>query len=102
MSKYKCHAASVKAKVALEAVNNQKTVSQIASEFEVAPSQVTEWKIQLLNELENFFQRKKRRKVVEPHEDVEHLQQQIGKLTTQIDWLKKKLSSVALAKEKNG
>jgi transposase-like protein len=56
MGKYKCHTASVKAKVALEAASNQKPVNQIASEFEVAPSQVTEWKTQLLMELENFFQ----------------------------------------------
>ena len=93
MGKYKRHSAALKAKVALAAAQNQKTIAQIASEFEVSPSQVTEWKNQLLTEAENFFQKKKPIKNVEPHEDVEHLQQQVGKLTTQIDWLKKKLSN---------
>ena len=88
--KYKSHTPSIKVKVALEAAGNQKTANQIASEYEVSPSQVTEWKIQLLEEAETFFQGKRRRKVVEAHEDVEYLQQQIGKLTTQIEWLKKK------------
>ncbi len=100
---YKSHSASVKVKVALEAAGNQKTVNQIASEYEVSPSQVTEWKKQLLDEAESLFQHKKRRKSeVEAYEDVEYLQQQIGKLTTQIEWLKKKQQSGPLKKEKNG
>jgi transposase-like protein len=88
--KYKSHAASLKVKVALEAIGNEKTTSQIISEYQVSSSQVTEWKGQLLEEAEKFFQGKSRRKSVEAHEDVEYLQQQIGKLTTQIEWLKKK------------
>ena len=40
--KYKSHTPSVKVKVALEAAGNQKTINQIASEYEVSPSQVTE------------------------------------------------------------
>ena len=101
--KYKSHTSSVKVKVALEAAGNQKTINQIASEYEVSPSQVTEWKNQLLDEAEVFFQHKKRKKTeVEAHEDVEYLQQQIGKLTTQIEWLKKKQQIGPLRKEKSG
>ncbi|MES2199570.1 MAG: hypothetical protein V4489_05340 [Chlamydiota bacterium] len=100
--KYKTHTSSLKAKVALEAVGNQKTTNQIASGFTVSPSQVSEWKQQLLDEIENFFQTKRRRKAIEPHEDVEYLQQQIGKLTTQVEWLKKKQMNGPLRNEKNG
>lgn len=101
--KYKSHTPSIKIKVALEAAGNQKTVNQIASEYEVSPSQVTEWKHQLLDGAEEFFQHKRRKKPpVEAHEDVEYLQQQIGKLTTQIEWLKKKQLIGPLKKEKNG
>ena len=53
--KYKSHTSSVKVKVALEAIRNQKTITQIASEYEVSSSQVTEWKTQLLDEAEDFF-----------------------------------------------
>ena len=88
--KYKIHTPALKLKVALEAVQNQKTVNQIASEHGVAPVQVTEWKKQLLEDGVQIFQNKRRNKAPEAHEDVEYLQQQVGKLSTQIEWLKKK------------
>ena len=88
--KYKIHTPTLKLKVTLEAVHNQKTVNQIASEYGVAPVQVTEWKKQLLEEGVQLFQNKRRSKAPEAHEDVEYLQQQVGKLSTQIEWLKKK------------
>ncbi len=92
MSKYKSHAAELKFKVALEAAKNEKTVNQIASEYSVAPSCVTDWKKQLLSEGREVFCHNKRVKPKEPCETVEHLQQIIGKLTTQLEWLKKKLN----------
>jgi transposase-like protein len=89
--KYRSHTPDFKLKVALEAAKNEKTVNQIASEYAVSPTQVVEWKKQLFSEGTNIFQGKKSIKAVEAHEDVELLQQQVGKLTVQIDWLKKKL-----------
>lgn len=91
--KYQIHTAEFKLKVALEAAKNEKTVNQIASEYAVFPSQVVEWKKLLLSEGTSLFQSKKT-KSVEAHEDVDLLQKQIGKLTVQIDWLKKKLGVV--------
>ena len=88
--KYRNHEPILKLKVALEASTNQKTVNQIASENKVCPAQVTEWKKQLLEQGAQLFQNKRRAKAPEAYEDVAYLQQQIGKLTTQIDWLKKK------------
>ena len=89
--KYKSHPADLKFKVALEAAKNEKTVNQIASEYSIAPSCVTDWKKTLLAEASSVFQNKKAKKTTEIHEDVDHLQKQIGKLTVQIEWLKKKL-----------
>lgn len=88
--KYRNHSPAVKLKIAIEAAQNQKTVNQIASEHGVAPAQVTEWKKQLLEEGAQVFQNKRRTKTPEAYEDVGYLQQQIGKLTAQIEWLKKK------------
>ncbi len=100
--KYKSHASSLKVKVALEAIGNEKTISQIISEYQLSSSQLTEWKNQLIEESEKFFLSKKLKKTVEAHEDVEYLEQQIGKLTTQIEWLKKKTPNGILKSVKNG
>jgi transposase len=89
--KYKNHSAEFKLKVAIEASKNEKTINQIASEYEVSPSQVIEWKKMLLENGSNLFQNKRAKKPAEAHENIDLLQQQIGKLTVQIDWLKKKL-----------
>lgn len=88
--KYKNHSSELKLKVALEAASNQKTVNQIASDHGVTPVQVMEWKKCLLEEGSQLFHSKRKVKTPEAHEDVGYLQQQIGKLTTQIEWLKKK------------
>jgi transposase-like protein len=91
--RYKSHNADFKLKIALEAAKNEKTVNQIASEYSVHPGQVSEWKKQLLDGASQLFQTKRATKAREAYEDVELLQQQIGKLTVQVDWLKKKLGS---------
>lgn len=89
--KYRSHTPDFKLKVALEAAKNEKTVNQISSEHKISSTQVMEWKKQLLTEGGSIFQGKKATKSVEAHEDVDLLQQQIGKLSVQVDWLKKKL-----------
>lgn len=88
--RYKNHSPALKLKVAIEAAQNQKTVNQIASENSIAPAQVTEWKKLLLEEGTQVFQNKRKTKSPEAHEDINYLQQQIGKLTAQIEWFKKK------------
>lgn len=91
--KYTTHSAAFKMKVALEAAKNDKPVNQIASEQGVHPAQVSDWKKQLLEGAPLIFTGKQTKKACEAHEDVSYLQQQVGKLTTQLDWLKKKLEN---------
>ena len=88
--KYRNHAPDLKLKVALEAAKNEKTINQIASEYAVSPTLILEWKKHLLSEGVSIFQNKRTAKTIEVHEDTSYLQQQIGKLTVQIEWLKKK------------
>ena len=92
--RYTAHNPEFKLKVALEAVKNEKTVNQIASEYAIHPGQVSEWKKQLLENANLLFQGKRTTKTQEACENVELLQQQVGKLTVQIDWLKKKQGSL--------
>ena len=78
-----------KKKVAIEALKEQKTISEIAGMFQIHPNQVSKWKTQLLEgAVEIFEDGRKKKKEDKPSES--ELYQQIGQLQVERDWLKKK------------
>ena len=87
----KRYSSEFKAKVALEALKEQKTLSELSQQFQLHPNQISQWKKQLLDNVEQLFlnnSAKSQRK----HDQLEaQLYQQIGQLTVELDWLKKKL-----------
>ena len=86
----KRYTAAFKAKVALEAIKGVKTISEIASEYEVHPAQVSQWKRLLRDGLEDVFTDPRRSGRSEEKEK-DRLYQEIGRLKVELDWLKKKL-----------
>ena len=58
MTTRKHYDSRLKAQVALEALKNQRTIAQIASEYGVHTNMVTQWKQRLLNELPDIFNNK--------------------------------------------
>jgi transposase len=87
--------AEFKAKVALAAVQEQKTVAQIASLFEVHPTQVQTWKKQLLLGAAGVFQVNGGGPQASAQQSREaELFEQIGRLNMELDWLKKKLAGL--------
>ncbi len=90
MAQYKRHSAEFKAKVALEAIKGQRTVNEIAGEYEVHPWQIAQWKRQVLAELPGLFSSKRVKEAQEEEELRASLYQQIGQLKVELDWLKKK------------
>ena len=78
--------AAFKAKVALEAVRGDKTIAELAIEYNVASSLVIKWKSELLANASNAFGVTKHKS---PEEAEHKLYQQIGKLTMEVDYLKK-------------
>ena len=89
-SKRRNHGVQFKAKVALAAVKGDRTMAELASEFEVHPSQITQWKKQLLETLPELFSRRRQRGQQQQDELIARLYQQIGQLKVELDWLKKK------------
>lgn len=86
------HSAEFKAKVALEAAKDIHTLNELASKYGVHPTQISQWKKQLLDGLSGIFA-SQRKKTNEMHK-VEELYRQIGEVTVERDWLKKKLTSL--------
>ena len=84
------HTAQLKAKVAFEAAKGDKTVAQLASEYEVHPTQIAQWRKQLLELLPEIFSRRKDNDQQQQEKLTAELYQQIGQLKVELDWLKKK------------
>ena len=88
--KLKKRDAQLKLKVAIEAVKAELSISQIASQFDIHPKQVTDWRNQLLNEGELIFTPKTSFRRTKTDIEKEDLIQKIGELTVEVDFLKKK------------
>lgn len=86
----KKHSTAFKAKVALEAIKEQKTTSEIASEYGVHSSQIGRWRKQALAEFPKIFSSDRKREERSTEELQSQLYQQIGQLKVELDWLKKK------------
>jgi len=88
----KQYSATFKAQVVLEALKETKTVAQLASEHQIHPNLLTKWRQEAVMDLALLFERKNlQAKAQEAQEQkVEQLYQEIGRLTTQVNWLKKK------------
>lgn len=84
------YSAAFKAKVALAAAKGQKTVAELASEFEVHPTQIAQWKKRLLESTTDMFSQKRQREKTDHDELVSELYRQIGQLKVELDWVKKK------------
>ncbi len=88
----KQYSAELKFEVALEAAKNSKTVSQLASEYGVHPTQVSDWKGQLMREGARLFGRGVDRQERETARTETELYEQIGRQKMELEWLKKKVT----------
>jgi transposase-like protein len=86
------HAAAFKAKVALEAAKQTKTVAELATMYRVHPVQISQWKKQLLDGVEDLFRDGRRREREEGEARQAELYEQIGRLNMEIEWLKKRVA----------
>ena len=82
---------SFKSKVALEAVKGLKTINEFASEYGLQPSQVSEWKRVLIENMAELFEKKSQSMEKNFEKEKEELLKIIGSLKVDNDFYKKKL-----------
>ena len=90
VSKRRVFGKAFKAKVALAAVREDKTLSELAGKFGVHANQVSAWRQQLLDRVAELFEDGRSRKGTEEGATAAELYEQIGRLKMELDWLKKK------------
>ena len=87
--------ASFKAKVAMEAIKNEKTLAELSKKFEVNAVVISRWKAELLENISSVFEKKSN---IEKEEevDIEKLYAQIGQLKVENDFLKKSCKKLGI------
>jgi len=91
------HSAAFKAKVALAAMAGDRTLAELAQQFEVHPNQITTWKRQLSEDASSVFAKGASK---EPIVDIKTLHAKIGQLTLENDFLEGALTKVGLLSAK--
>jgi putative transposase len=86
------HSALFKAKVALEAAKQTRTIAELARAYQVHPVQISQWKKQLLDGIDSLFQDGRRREHDEGHSPQAELYERIGRLNMEVEWLKKSVA----------
>lgn len=89
----KTYTSDFKAKIVIEALRGERPINEIASENGVHPILITRWKGEAISSLAQVFENNnsKTNKIIKDYEvKIDELYKQIGKLTTQNEWMKKK------------
>ena len=94
------HTPGFKAKVALAAIKGEKTLSDLAQQYDVHPNQITSWKAQLLEGAAGFFGSGASGIEAAPAVDLKVLHAKIGELTLECDFLAGALSKAGLLSAK--
>jgi transposase len=80
-----------KARVAIEAIRGDKTLSQLGSQFKVHPIQIAKWRKSALDQLPELFVDGRKGKSRNGEAESDALYEEIGRLKVELDWLQKKV-----------
>jgi len=89
--------AEFKAKVALEAIKNEKTLAELGHQFEINPVTISKWKTEFLERMSIIFENGSNQKSGERSPDLDQLYAQIGQLKVENDFLKKSARKLGIS-----
>lgn len=84
--------ATFKFQIAMEASKGLQTINEVASQYEVHPTQVKQWKKELQENGAEVFSEKRAKEQAAQTEVEANLYEQIGRLKVELEWLKKKVA----------
>ena len=87
MTKRKRYSADFKAKVALEAIREELTLSELSKTYDVHPNMISTWKRAAIENMAMAFSKGKETEAQANAEDVEKLHAKIGQLVVERDFL---------------
>lgn len=90
MKKRKIYPKELRARVALEAIKENKTIAELSSEYEVHSNMISKWKKHLQDNIADIFIRKND-KDPDAQQQIDNLYKEIGRIQVENGWLKKKL-----------
>ena len=85
----KQYSPAFKARVAIEAIRGERTLSQLGSQFKVHPIQIAKWRKSAMEQLPELFVDGRTRKGAPVETGHDALYEEIGRLKVELDWLKK-------------
>ena len=88
------HPSTFKARVALEAIKEQKTIAELSALFGIHSTQIVKWKKKALEGMFQVFSDKWKQEAQNQDVLIQELYQQIGKLKVERDWIKKKIGLI--------
>ena len=83
------HSAEFKGKIALEALKGMKTVSELAGQYQVHPTQISQWKRQVQERVNELFANGQGKGQQEIEAVQAKLYEEVGRLKMELDWIKK-------------
>ncbi len=85
------HAPIFKARVAIDAIKEVRTIAELASQYTIHPTQITKWKHQALEIIAQGFSTQQKQREKDNTDLIQELYRQIGRLKVEVDFLKKKM-----------
>jgi transposase len=86
---YKKHSSKFKAKVALDAIKEQKTLGELSKEYSIASAQISTWKRHVEEKMSNLFETKQE---VDHKAEIDRLHRVLGQVTAERDFLERALN----------